>query len=246
MLLFLLSLVGIPPLAGFWAKVVRDRAALQVGGWLTLLAVLMCSTPQWPRSTTCASSVYMYMRDAGRGCATGQSGRRDPRRAWASPPSGTIAIGLIPPVTIAVIAHGRGGSPRAALGVHVTGDSRQRTSDRGACVSPTGGCRRAQLPAHRSSARPSASSVVVQSRPAELQPRHELGQLARSQRGSGGLVTALAEVGRLAPVTWISAAMDAARSRGCAPRSAGRRTSAQRKLLRQIARAAARPGPAAR
>ena len=32
----------------------------------------------------------------------------------------------------------------------------------------------------------------------------------RVQRGSGGLVTALAEVGRLAPVTWISAAMDAA------------------------------------
>ena len=32
----------------------------------------------------------------------------------------------------------------------------------------------------------------------------------RVSRGSGGLVTALAEVGRLAPVTWISAAMDAA------------------------------------
>jgi trehalose 6-phosphate synthase len=32
----------------------------------------------------------------------------------------------------------------------------------------------------------------------------------RAQRGSGGLVTALAEVGRLAPVTWISGAMDAA------------------------------------
>jgi trehalose 6-phosphate synthase len=32
----------------------------------------------------------------------------------------------------------------------------------------------------------------------------------RAKRGSGGLVTALAEVGRLAPVTWISAAMDQA------------------------------------
>jgi trehalose 6-phosphate synthase len=31
----------------------------------------------------------------------------------------------------------------------------------------------------------------------------------RVQRGSGGLVTALAEVGRLAPITWVSAAMDA-------------------------------------
>ena len=32
----------------------------------------------------------------------------------------------------------------------------------------------------------------------------------RANRGSGGLVTALAEVGRLAPVTWVSAAMDTA------------------------------------
>ncbi len=31
----------------------------------------------------------------------------------------------------------------------------------------------------------------------------------RAKKGSGGLVTALAEVGRLAPITWISAAMDA-------------------------------------
>ncbi|MDQ3938336.1 MAG: trehalose-6-phosphate synthase, partial [Chloroflexota bacterium] len=31
----------------------------------------------------------------------------------------------------------------------------------------------------------------------------------RARRGSGGLVTALAEMGRLAPVTWISGAMDA-------------------------------------
>jgi len=32
----------------------------------------------------------------------------------------------------------------------------------------------------------------------------------RAKRGSGGLVTALAEVGRLAPITWISAALDQA------------------------------------
>jgi trehalose 6-phosphate synthase len=30
----------------------------------------------------------------------------------------------------------------------------------------------------------------------------------QAQRGSGGLVTALAELGRLAPITWVSAAMD--------------------------------------
>jgi trehalose 6-phosphate synthase len=42
------------------------------------------------------------------------------------------------------------------------------------------------------------------------------------QRGSGGLVTALAEVGRLAPVTWISAAMDAPDRRAAAALSGPR------------------------
>lgn len=54
------------------------------------------------------------------------------------------------------------------------------------------------------------------------------------QRGSGGLVTALAEVGRLAPVTWISAAMDAA-DREAAAALRGETNERQLKLLRQIA-----------
>jgi trehalose 6-phosphate synthase len=40
--------------------------------------------------------------------------------------------------------------------------------------------------------------------------RHVRGGEWQARRGSGGLVTALAEVGRLAPITWISAAMDQA------------------------------------
>lgn len=51
--------------------------------------------------------------------------------------------------------------------------------------------------------------LVVVSNRGPLSFRQSRGEW-RVQRGSGGLVTALAEVGRLAPVTWISAAMDAA------------------------------------
>jgi trehalose 6-phosphate synthase len=53
------------------------------------------------------------------------------------------------------------------------------------------------------------------------------------QRGSGGLVTALAEVGRLAPVTWISAAMDAA-DRRAAEALAGSDKGEKEALLERI------------
>ncbi len=55
----------------------------------------------------------------------------------------------------------------------------------------------------------------------------------RVNRGSGGLVTALAEVGRLAPVTWISAAMDAA-DREAAATLSGKRGPKQQALLDRI------------
>jgi trehalose 6-phosphate synthase len=55
----------------------------------------------------------------------------------------------------------------------------------------------------------------------------------RVNRGSGGLVTALAEVGRLAPVTWISAAMDAA-DREAAGLLRGAEGTRQKALLDRI------------
>ena len=55
----------------------------------------------------------------------------------------------------------------------------------------------------------------------------------RVDRGSGGLVTALAEVGRLAPVTWISAAMDAA-DREASETLRGPANDKQSALLREI------------
>ncbi|HEY7600627.1 MAG TPA: NADH-quinone oxidoreductase subunit N, partial [Candidatus Limnocylindrales bacterium] len=56
MLLFLLSLTGIPPLAGFWAKWYVIQAALQVGGWLTVLAVLAM--------LNAAAAAFYYLRVA--------------------------------------------------------------------------------------------------------------------------------------------------------------------------------------
>jgi NADH-quinone oxidoreductase subunit N len=41
MLIFLLSLIGIPPLAGFWSKFVLILAAIEAGGYMTLLAVVL-------------------------------------------------------------------------------------------------------------------------------------------------------------------------------------------------------------
>ncbi len=55
----------------------------------------------------------------------------------------------------------------------------------------------------------------------------------RARRGSGGLVTALAEVGRLAPVTWISAAMDQT-DRDAAEVLAGRGSPERRELVAAI------------
>ncbi len=51
--------------------------------------------------------------------------------------------------------------------------------------------------------------LVVVSNRGPLSFRRTRADAWRAARGSGGLVTALGELGRLAPVTWVSAAMDA-------------------------------------
>jgi NADH-quinone oxidoreductase subunit N len=63
MTLFMLSLVGIPPLAGFLAKWYVIQAALQVGGWLNVLAVLTVINAMVAAFYYLRVVVYMYMRD---------------------------------------------------------------------------------------------------------------------------------------------------------------------------------------
>jgi NADH-quinone oxidoreductase subunit N len=103
MLLFLLSLTGIPPLAGFWAKWYVIQAALQVGGWLNVLAVLVVLNAAAAAFYYLRVAVYMYMREApatAQPIVIGGATRAGLNVAAVM----TIAIGLIPPVTVAVIA----------------------------------------------------------------------------------------------------------------------------------------------
>jgi NADH-quinone oxidoreductase subunit N len=102
MTLFLLSLIGIPPLAGFWAKVNVVLPALQVGGWLTLLAVLVMLNAAAAAFYYLRVVVYMYFRDAPEG-ATAVSVGGATKLGLGIAAVLTIAIGLLPPVTVAVI-----------------------------------------------------------------------------------------------------------------------------------------------
>ncbi len=63
MVLFLLSLTGIPPTAGFFAKAYVILAAVQAGGWLTVLAVIAVLNAAAAAFYYLRVVVYMYMRD---------------------------------------------------------------------------------------------------------------------------------------------------------------------------------------
>ncbi len=102
MTLFLLSLVGIPPLAGFWAKVYVIVPALEVGGWLNLLAVLVMLNAAAAAFYYLRVVVYMYMREAPEEVAPVNVGGATQAGLGLAAVM-TIAIGLIPPVTVAVI-----------------------------------------------------------------------------------------------------------------------------------------------
>ena len=103
MTLFMLSLVGIPPLAGFWAKWYVIQAALQVGGWLNMLAVLAMLNAAAAAFYYLRVVVLMWMREPPALGAAGQLGGATSAGLGLAA-LGTIAIGLVPPVTVVVIA----------------------------------------------------------------------------------------------------------------------------------------------
>ena len=63
MTLFLLSLTGIPPTAGFFAKAYVILAAVEAGGPLTILAVIAVINAAAAAFYYLRCVVYMYMRD---------------------------------------------------------------------------------------------------------------------------------------------------------------------------------------
>ena len=64
MTLFLISLTGIPPTAGFFAKAYVILAAIQAGGWVSWLAVLAVLNAAAAAFYYLRVVVYMYMREA--------------------------------------------------------------------------------------------------------------------------------------------------------------------------------------
>jgi NADH-quinone oxidoreductase subunit N len=95
MTLFLLSLTGIPPFAGFFAKAYVILAAVQAGGTVGLLAVLTVLNAAAAAFYYLRVVVYMYMRDP----ATEQPALQHGRLLWSGLTAATvltIVLGLIP------------------------------------------------------------------------------------------------------------------------------------------------------
>ncbi|HUG48221.1 MAG TPA: NADH-quinone oxidoreductase subunit N [Candidatus Limnocylindria bacterium] len=95
MTLFLLSLVGIPPLAGFWAKVFIIQAAVSVGGWLNVLAVLTVVNAALAAFYYLRVVVYMWMREAPEGAGPATVGGSTRAGLWLAAVL-TVALGIVP------------------------------------------------------------------------------------------------------------------------------------------------------
>jgi NADH-quinone oxidoreductase subunit N len=97
MALFLLSLTGIPPTAGFFAKAFVILAAVEAGGWVGVLAVIAVLNAAAAAFYYLRVIVYMYMREA----KTEAPPLRHGALLWgglAVTTVATIAFGLLPNV----------------------------------------------------------------------------------------------------------------------------------------------------
>ena len=102
MTVFLLSLTGIPPLAGFFAKAIVLLGALEVGGSMTWLAVIMMLNAAAAAFYYLRVVVYMYMRRPAQDAPHVSIGGLT-RVGLVAAATLTILIGLFPPVTEAVL-----------------------------------------------------------------------------------------------------------------------------------------------
>jgi NADH-quinone oxidoreductase subunit N len=98
MTLFLLSLVGIPPTAGFFGKMLIVLSAVQGGGWLTLLAVILMINATAAAFYYLRVVVTMYMREPADNAKPITFG------AWTRvglviSAGAVVVIGLVPPIT---------------------------------------------------------------------------------------------------------------------------------------------------
>jgi NADH-quinone oxidoreductase subunit N len=110
MTLFLLSLTGIPPTAGFFGKFYVILAAVQAGGWLTVLAVLAMLNAAAAAFYYLRVVVYMFMRDSPEDVPVLRHGRL----VWAGLTVATvlvIALGVFPGLMLDIV-----GSAARAVG----------------------------------------------------------------------------------------------------------------------------------
>jgi NADH-quinone oxidoreductase subunit N len=102
MTLFLLSLTGIPPTAGFFAKALIILSAVQAGGWVGFLAVLVVLNAAVAAFYYLRVVVYMFMRDP----VNDAPGLRHGRLLWsglAVATTLTIVLGLVPQLILGLI-----------------------------------------------------------------------------------------------------------------------------------------------
>jgi NADH-quinone oxidoreductase subunit N len=107
MTLFLLSLTGIPPTAGFFAKAYVILAAVQAGGPLTVLAVIAVLNAAAAAFYYLRVVVYMFMREP----ATEQPALTHSRLLWGGlgiATALTIVLGLIPGPLLAIVREAAG------------------------------------------------------------------------------------------------------------------------------------------
>jgi NADH-quinone oxidoreductase subunit N len=110
MTLFLLSLTGIPPTAGFFAKALVIVSAVEAGGWVASLAVLTVLNAAVAAFYYLRVVVYMFMRDP----ASQATPLRHGRLLWAGlavTTSMTILFGFFPGLILVII-----GQAAAAVG----------------------------------------------------------------------------------------------------------------------------------
>jgi len=99
MTLFLLSLTGIPPTAGFFAKAYVILAAVQAGGWVSVLAVVAVLNAAAAAFYYLRVVVWMYMREAPDD-AQPLTDSWPMKAGLAAAALGTVLFGLVPGVII--------------------------------------------------------------------------------------------------------------------------------------------------
>ncbi|HEV7809463.1 MAG TPA: proton-conducting transporter membrane subunit, partial [Candidatus Limnocylindrales bacterium] len=102
MVLFLLSLTGIPPTAGFFAKALIIISAVQAGGWVAFLAVLVVLNAAAAAFYYLRVVVYMYMREP----VSDAPALRHGRLLWGGLTAATvltILFGFFPGIILGII-----------------------------------------------------------------------------------------------------------------------------------------------